>query len=69
MNLNNLNGYTIKSINNDYYGNPRYIVNRKAFGYKDYKSIGGKKYRGKHYDDYIVFSTYNLYETLRDFLI
>lgn len=60
-----INGITFYQINNDYYGNPRYVVHFLALSgnyeqaIKLAKRIGGKKYRAKWFGGGIVFETYN----------
>jgi hypothetical protein len=60
-----INGITFYQINNDYYGNPRYVVHFLALS-DDYenaiklaKKIGGKKYRAKWFGGGIVFETFS----------
>ena len=66
-------------VNNDTYGNPRYVVHFLALltpaecadkGYARYdqacaraRKIGGRKYRAPSYGGGIVFTSYNLRET------
>lgn len=50
-------------INNDVYGNPRYLVHYLDLGLKEYESLtdfGLKKYRGKDFGGGLVFSSYSL---------
>lgn len=55
----------LKRVDNDYYGNPRYVVHFLALD-DDYnkahakaKRIGGKKYRAKWFGGGFVFQSYN----------
>jgi hypothetical protein len=58
-------------INNDYYGNPRYVIHflQLADNYTTAlylaKKIGGKKFHNKQYGGGIVFQCYNT-DTLKD---
>lgn len=56
-------------VNNDVYGNPRYVINWLSVpGAESYEEavkiardrIGGKKYRGKDFGGGIVFQSYNV---------
>ena len=60
-------------VNNDMYGNPRYVTHFFSFlkedeqtlsnyslAVKRAKKIGGKKYRGSDFGGGIVFQSYNL---------
>ena len=55
-------------VKNDIYGNPRYVVhflnfdNDYSMAHKKALSIGGKKYRAKHYGGGFVFTSYNLHD-------
>jgi len=68
-----------KRVNNDVYGNPRYVCHFFALLREEEKSlnnyslacnrahkIGGKKYRGKDYGGGIVFQSYNLNDLVRE---
>lgn len=54
------------SVNNDTYGNPRYVLHylNIADNYNEAlyiaKQFGGRKFHNKQYGGGIVFSTYNL---------
>ena len=66
----NLNDEEIKvfRINNDYNGNPRYIVHFLDIGLKKYISLpktGFKKYRGKNFGGGYVFQSYNVEDDLK----
>ena len=60
-----INGITFYRIDNNYYGNPRYVVHFLALSdsYESAirlaKKIGGEKYRVKWFGGGIVFNTYN----------
>ena len=64
-----INGVTFSHINNDYYGNPRYVFHflnlsdsyERAI--KLSHQIGGRKYTAKWYGGGIVISSYNLQDT------
>ena len=55
---------TIYSVNNDYYGNPRYVVHFLSLGLSDYitnnktRKAGLTKYRGKQFGGGYVFQSY-----------
>lgn len=55
---------TIYSINNDYYGNPRYVVHFLSLGLPDYitndktRKAGLTKYRGKQFGGGYAFQSY-----------
>lgn len=63
-----LGGYDVIRVDNDYCGNPLYVVHFLAFQADSFehalqlsrKSIGGKKYRGKDFGGGIVFQSYNI---------
>jgi hypothetical protein len=58
-------------IDNDYYGNPRYVVHFLSLGVKtsDYGKIKGlTKYRAKWYGGGYVIQSYNLETDLRYYL-
>ena len=68
-----------KRVNNDIYGNPRYVchfselstpsdaglpvLNRYAAAVTRAKAIGGRRYRGRDFGGGIVFTSYSLPET------
>ena len=64
------NGITFYRVNNDIYGNPRYVVhflsflgeeeNGFALALKRAHEIGGSKYRGKDFGGGIVLESYNI---------
>ena len=64
-----INGVTFSHINNDYYGNPRYVFHflnlsdsyERAINLAN--KIGGRKYSAKWYGGGIVISSYNLHDT------
>lgn len=64
-----INGVTFSHINNDYYGNPRYVFHflNLSDSYdraiKLSHQIGGRKYTAKWYGGGIVISSYNLQDT------
>ena len=68
--LSNGKNVTVHQVNNDAYGNPRYIIHylEIADTYSDalalIRKIGGKMYTAKWYGGGLVFSTYNLEHTL-----
>ena len=57
---------TVHRIDNDYYGNPRYVVHFLALGLNDYESskltreAGLKIYRAKWYGGGFVVQSYNI---------
>jgi len=60
-------------INNDMYGNPRYVCHFLKFNTDTYQQavklankIGGRKFRNKQYGGGIVFQSYNLQDTCND---
>ena len=69
-------------INNDTYGNPRYVVHflhlltkeeretynehRYSWAIKRANSIGGRKFHNKQYGGGIVFQSYSLESTIAD---
>ena len=66
-----INGITFSHINNDYYGNPRYVFHFLELS-DDYKraiklshQIGGGKYTAKWYGGGIVIQSYNIEETAK----
>ena len=61
-----VNGITFYRIDNDFCGNPRYVVHFLTLS-KDYdkavklaNKIGGRKYTAKRYGGGIVFKSYSL---------
>ena len=68
-----------KRVNNDIYGNPRYVCHFLALSTPEdadipvlyrydaavarAKAIGGRRYRGRDFGGGIVFTSYNLQET------
>lgn len=64
-----INGVTFTHINDDYYGNPRYVFHflNLSDSYeravKLSHQIGGRKYTAKWYGGGIVISSYNLQDT------
>ena len=67
--LETINGVTFSHINNDYYGNPRYVFHFFNLSYSYQRAvklankIGGRKYSAKWYGGGIVISSYNLQDT------
>ena len=70
------NGKTVTAhqVNNDSYGNPRYVIHYLdiAATYSEalalIRKIGGKMYTAKWYGGGLVFSTYNLEHTLDELM-
>ena len=64
-------GITVYKINNDFNGNPRYLVSWMALGLDSYKptkltrKAGLSKYRGKQFSGGFVFQSYNIDETMK----
>lgn len=63
-----VNGITFNRIDNNFYGNPRYVVHFLTIS-RDYNravklanKIGGRKYTAKWYGGGIVFQSYSLPE-------
>lgn len=63
--MDKLQGYELDRINNDTYGNPRYVIHFLAIA-DDYgracmlaNQIGGRKYHTKSYGGGIAFQSYN----------
>ena len=65
---------SLHRVNNDACGNPRYVVHylEIADTYSDalalIRKIGGKMYTAKWYGGGLVFSTYNLEQTLDELM-
>ena len=63
------NTYSFYRIDNDYYGNPRYLVHFSNLGLKKHKSdkktraAGLRIYHGKLYGGGFSFQSYNLQDT------
>jgi len=57
---------TVYRVNNDYYGNPRYVVHFLSLGLKDYKSTKKTKkaglsiYRAKWFGGGFVIQSYSI---------
>ena len=65
---------TVHQVNNDRYGNPRYVIHylEVADTYSEalalIRRIGGKMYTAKWYGGGLVFSTYNLEHKLDELM-
>lgn len=61
--------YEVDRINNDVNGNPRYVVHFREFGLSldDYQTnrYDVRKYRAKWYGGGIVFTSYNIENSIR----
>ena len=72
--LSNGKTVTVHQVNNDAYGNPRYVIHYLdiADTYSDalaiIRKIGGKMYTAKWYGGGLVFSTYTLEHTLDELM-
>ena len=62
--------YTVYRVNNDYYGNPRYVIGWIELGLPEYRSTkktraaGLKIYRGNDFGGGFVFQSYNVLHSL-----
>ena len=72
--LSNGKNVTVHQVNNDSFGNPRYVIHylEIADTYSEalaiIRKIGGKMYTAKWYGGGLVFSTYTLENTLEELL-
>ena len=72
--LSNSKNVTVHQVNNDSFGNPRYVIHylEIADTYSEalaiIRKIGGKMYTAKWYGGGLVFSTYTLENTLEELL-
>ena len=72
--LSNGKEITLHQVNNDAYGNPRFVIhyldvaNTYNEALKLIRKIGGKMYTAKWYGGGLVFSSYNLKDTLEHLL-
>ena len=72
--LSNGKNVTVHQVNNDSFGNPRYVIHylEIADTYSEalaiIRKIGGKMYTSKWYGGGLVFSTYTLENTLEELL-
>ena len=73
--LSNGKNVTVNQVNNDIYGNPRYVIHyldiadTYSEALKISRKIGGKMYTAKWYGGGIVFSTYYTLEYILEYLI
>ena len=72
--LSNNESITVTRVNNDSFGNPRYVIHylEIADTYSEalalIRKIGGKMYTAKWYGGGLVFSTYTLEHTLDELM-
>ena len=63
--------FEVSRVQNDYYGNPRYVIHFLSLGLKDYvatkqtRAAGLKLYRAKCYGGGFVFQSYNLTSSIQ----
>lgn len=69
-----VNGWGVYRTTNDVNDNPRYIISWKALAdsyeeaLKVAKKFGGKAYRVKYFGGAIVFRSYNIEETIGEYI-
>ena len=65
--------YSVYRVNNDVYGNPRYVISWLSIGLKGYYSTkltrqaGLSIYRGANFGGGFAFQSYNIEESLKHF--